>query len=652
MLSLVMLSALAAQPPSPAAASDAAQVFPSRVELVAAELIVVDGDGRPVRDLGPSDFRLQVEGRPRQVVTAEYVPLAQEPDEAPPSGDPGFTTNEATRPGRLVLLVVDASNIEMGKGRDEIEAAVRALDRLGPTDRVGLLTIPTSGPREEFTTEHERIRAALAKVVGRGLRTRRRLALVEALSASEPARNVMDEERWKEAIQRECGEPPDEACVAQLAAEAWQIASEYQETSLTSRAVLISAFEALRPVEGQKVVILVTQGLGFPEMGAQPGSAGLELRRIAAPAVAARVAFYVVPVRASAAFVGTIPLHLVDEDRRLHVSGLEMLAADTGAAILRGEPEHTFERVLRETSGYYRLGFEPEADDRNGKARKLRVSVTRKGTVVRARPTEVLRSVATPSQAKGDLIAALRSPTLATDLPVRVATWSLAATAPGMVRLLIGAEIGAEAEPRGLAVGYVLLDPKGKVAASASQPLRDDAQTAAGPLPYSASATVAPGPYTLRLAVRDGRGRLGSVDHHVEAGLVKAGAFALSDLLLGRVPEPGRTFRPAVVPEASGDAMVVRGEIYGEEGAALDAATATLEVVSSDTGAPVRSSAAPLLTASAPGRRVVQTLVPLAGLAPGHYLARVVVAAAGMPKCAVVRPFRVTSTHSEGPVLP
>ncbi len=604
------------------------QVFPSRVELVAVELIVVDGDGRPVRDLRPSDFELKVEGRPRRVVSAEFVPVALEPEARPATSDPGFTSNEQARPGRLVLLVVDTANIELFSGRDTMQGASRALGRLGPSDRVGLVTIPTDGPREEFTTDHERIAKALKQVVGQGTLVGKRASLSAALDAagSSPA--------------------PGDAMAQAGDTENWLLRLEYESVSSRSRAVIKAAFDALRPLPGQKVLILVSQGLGFPEALEHPGVGGVELRELVAAANAARVAFYVVPVGARSplpSIESDLDVTTLAMDRRLHFSGIEMLAADTGGAILRGEPEHAFERVLRETSGYYRLGFEPEADDRNGKARKLRVSVTRKGTVVRARPTEVLRSIATPSQTKGDLIAALRSPTLATDLPVRVATWSLAATEPGMVRLLIGAEIGAEAEPRGLAVGYVLLDPKGKVAASASQPLRDDAQPAAGPLPYSASATVAPGPYTLRLAVRDGRGRLGSVDHHVEAGLVKAGAFALSDLLLGRVPEPGRTFRPAVVPEASGEALVVRGEIYGEEGAALDAATATLEVVSSDTGASVRSSSARLVAGGARGRRIMQTPLPHEGLAPGHYLARVVVAAAGTPKGAVVRPFRVVA---------
>jgi len=117
-------------------------------------------------------------------------------------------------------------------------------------------------------------------------------------------------------------------------------------------------------------------------------------------------------------------------DRQLHFSGLESLAADTGGAVLRGEPERAFERVLRETSGYYRLGFEPEGNDRDGQARELRVSVTRKGAVVRARPSDVFRPAASPRETSGDLVTALRSPTLAMDIPVRVATGRLRLPSP------------------------------------------------------------------------------------------------------------------------------------------------------------------------------------------------------------------------------
>ena len=605
----------------------------------------MDGSGRPARDLAPADFRVEVAGQPRRVVSAEFVPVGQEPDEPSAASDQGFTTNETARPGRLVLLVVDTANIAIGKGRDEIAAASRMLDRLGATDRVGLLTIPSSGPREEFTTDRERIRAALANVVGRGRTSGKSLSLVEALSCSEDE-GVTSKERCAQAIQRECGQQSragtSRRASQQLRNEAAQLANEYRQTSSTSRAILQSTFEALRQVEGQKVVVLVSQGLGFSEVGAQPGGGGLELRQLASAAAAARVAFYVVfvdPRSALPSIDSDLTAEAVQQDRALLSWGLESLAVEARGAVLRGEPERAFDRVLRETSGYYRLGFEPEGDDRDGKARKLRVTVERPGLVVRSRPSVAFQPGSPERETTGDLVAALRSPTLATGLPLRVATWSLTGDEPGMVKLLIGAEIAGQAQAQGLTVGYVLHDASGKVVASASQAMLEET-LASPPIPYSASVTVAPGPYELRLAVRDGRGRLGSVEHHVEAGLVRVGPLAISDLLLGRAPERGKAFRPAVVPEATGRDLLVYGEISGEKDV-LDSATALLEVVSGDSGASLVTTSARLVRADGPGRRVVQGSVRLEGLAPGPYLARVVVASGGIPRGAIVRPFRV-----------
>jgi hypothetical protein len=455
----------------------------------------------------------------------------------------------------------------------------------------------------------------------------------------------LDAERCREAIERECGAGPSRSpsCVARLREEAFQVASEYERTSSMSRSLLKAAFETLRPIEGQKVLILVSQGLGFPEMGALTGSGGHELRELVSAAATSGVSFYVVPPAPEAAVSAetSLPARAFEEDRRLHEWGLESLAVETHGAFVREVPERAFERVLRETTGYYRLGFEPEGNDRDGKARKVEVKVTRPGLVVRARP---LASFAPPKSGrprKEALADALRAPTLATTIPLRVATWTLGTTEAGKVRLLVGAEIGGNAERQGLEVGYVLLDEKGKVAASASQPLLGEAREAADAIRYNASLAVPPGPYTLRLAVRDGRGRLGSVDHHVEAGLVRAGDFALSDLLLGPVPEAGQSFHAAVVPEAAGGDLLVHGEIWGEEGAGLDGASASFDVVSIETGASVRSSPVRLTGADRPGRRLVQVRLPLEDLSPGRYLARVVVAAAGVTRGAAVRPFRV-----------
>jgi VWFA-related protein len=626
-------------------------MFPSRVELVALELVVVDANGRPVRDLAPHEFRLEVEGGERRVATAEFIPVTEEPEEEEaPEPPAGYTTNERARPGRLVLLVVDTQNIAAGEGREALAAAGAMLDRLAPTDRVGLLTIPSSGPREEFTADRERIRAALGKVVGQGRFTGRRVSLVEAIACagSEPPAggSPMDAETCQQAIERECASA---ACAQDLREEAWRVANDYERISSMSRSLLMAAFETLRPIEGQKVVVLVSQGLGFPEMGARTGVGGFELNRLVAAASTARVSFYVVPAGGApmVSAASRVPFHVLDEDRRLHEWGLESLAVEAHGAFVRGEPSRAFERVLRETTGYYRLGFEPQGKDREGKTRKLKVSVTRPDLVVRARP---LASFAPPKSGrafKEALADALRAPTVATTLPLRVSTWTLGGTEAGKVRLLVGAEIGGEPERKGLEVGYVLLDAKGAVAASASQPMTGEGPAASGTVPYSVSVAVRPGAYRLRLAVRDGRGRLGSVDHPVEASLVRAGRLAISDLLIGRVPEAGKSFRPAVVPEAAGAALLVYGEIYGEEGAGLDAASALFDLVSSETGTPTGTIAVSLLPSDRPGRRLFQVRLALEGLAPGGYLARVAVGESGVAKGAVVRPLRVSPRRPE-----
>ena len=47
--------------------------FRSSVDLVTVDAAVHDGDGRPIATLGPGDFSLEVDGRPRPVVSAQFL---------------------------------------------------------------------------------------------------------------------------------------------------------------------------------------------------------------------------------------------------------------------------------------------------------------------------------------------------------------------------------------------------------------------------------------------------------------------------------------------------------------------------------------------------------------------------------------------------
>ena len=50
------------------------------------------------------------------------------------------------------------------------------------------------------------------------------------------------------------------------------------------------------------------------------------------------------------------------------------------------DPDFAFERLSAELSGYYLLGFEPEASDRDGRDHSISVSVNRPDVAIRARP--------------------------------------------------------------------------------------------------------------------------------------------------------------------------------------------------------------------------------------------------------------------------
>jgi VWFA-related protein len=608
-------------------------VFPSHVDVVALDVSVVDGNGKPVRDLAVGEFDLTVDGKPRRVVSAEFVPQTGGADEPAVVRAPShFSTNEGVVPGRLVLIAVDEANIPMGTGREFTRAAQQLLDHLGPADRVGLLTIPGPEPREEFTSDHSRIRAALGLVAGRGRYGSRRVSLTEAIAYDEQD----DFEKWNAALARECANA-DVGCVRDVEAEATRVAWEYREQSRRSLSILGSAFESLGRIAGQKVVVLVSQGLGLSDAGSRPGRVTSELRELAVTAAASRVSLFVVQVRPSpgAGLEGNLSASLLDDDRALHSQALETLAILSRGAVLRGDPAPAFARIAREISGYYLIGFEAEEKDRNGKAHNVKVRVRRPGVTVRTRTTVAFPVLGDPKEEERTLVASLRAPIPATAIPVRVATYALRGDRAGKVRLLISAEIGGPSTaPEGLAVAWVLLDSRGRVAASAVQRAEGEPGRE-GPIPFVANPIVEPGLYTLKVSARDAMGRQGSVEHAVKAALMTAGPLELSDLMLGVPPGPGKGMRPGFGLETVGGVLVAHLELYGEP----SAVDVSFEVARGEDAPSLHAQPARIATVS--GRRIAQGVLQMAALAPGDYVARAVVFVSGQPMAGASHAFRV-----------
>ena len=113
-----------------------------------------------------TEFELKVDGKPRGIVSVQFLPqLAEPPRPAPAGGFAAFSTNERVEAGRLVLIAIDQNTISQGRGRPVFMSTTELLDRLAPEDRVGVIAFP-QGPRLEFTTDRKAVDDTLQHVVG------------------------------------------------------------------------------------------------------------------------------------------------------------------------------------------------------------------------------------------------------------------------------------------------------------------------------------------------------------------------------------------------------------------------------------------------------------------------------------------------------
>jgi hypothetical protein len=434
--------------------------------------------------------------------------------------------------------------------------------------------------------------------------------------------------------------PGDQSCPDELEAEARHVHVEYQAQSMRSVQQLRVTFQGLASVSGSKVMVLVTQGLGLPGAGTRSASTP-ELQQLAAAARAARVSFFVVlidPPLMSAETNGQIGPQQLMEDRDLHARALDYVADAARGEVLRGMPEPAFERIAREISGHYQLGVEPEERDRDGKEHEVQVKLRRPRLTVRVARDVTIPKPGVVQDERAQLVALLRSPQWATELPLRTATWVLKDMATGKLRLYVETDTAAGRAPAAASVAYLLLDDKGKPRGTALLSRSPDG--AAG----TASLSAEPGQYTLRTAARDARGRLGSLLHPVPAALQSVDGVEMSDLLLGPAPEPGKGFRPAPDPTLSApdESLGAHLELYAEP-AQLDPLSVWLDVVRADTAAVARSVRAQIGATAQPGRRVAQGMIRASGLAPGDYVARAKVFNGDRELAAVDRPFRVAA---------
>ncbi len=644
---LLALALIAQQPQT------ATPKFKSSLDLVRVDVNVIDGKGQPIRDLSAADFEVRVDGRRRQIVTAQFVPVGGGPDRLPVAASSDYSSNVEAVGGRLIMLVVDRSSIGPGRGKAAFEAASRFVGGLNRADRVALASIP-EGPQIDFTAEHSLVRNKLQEIDGTALPNQgpRAIGVSEALAFERDDNFTMDR-----VIERECGALPTEmrgfagggelkVCMNQVYSEASLVASDARNRAQESVIGLEALIKRLPPSSTPKVLVYISEGMVLDRERAQ-------LSWLGPRAAAAHVTVYALHLmQAETDASRARPAASYTADRILEEDGLALMAGATRGDVFRimGNSEFAFQRLSLELSGYYLLGFEAEAGDRNGRPHAIKVDVKRRGATVRSRREFTIDPVAATDTANAEIIAVLRDPLPATDIPIKVATYSFQDPGSSKLRLLVAAEIDRSVNTQGqVSVGYVLVDFQNKLAGSQidtapSPSLRTDEGGDGGTQRYFSTIVADPGKYTLKLVAVDDAGRRGSVERVVNAGLAKAGPINATDLLVaGAAPDGGNApLAPSVSANVTGDTLHGYLELFADAPEPLEMTSVTMEVAATHDSPPLQQTSVPLRKTEDDARcRIVGAKLNIGKLPPGEYVARAVIAVAGRRVGQVVRPFRI-----------
>jgi VWFA-related protein len=639
---IVLSDASAQQPPAPG--QDAAQpVFRTRVELLAVDVSVVDSDGRPVAALRPSDFMVTVGGKRANVVRAEFIDFTQMPAAA--SAELSDSTSNQAEAGvaepRTILLLADDDAFNPGEGKAVFMRLADEVERLFPRDPVGFLALSGRVKAVEFTTDRKPITDALRRLVGGRVSgaaaTLVRVGVGEALEIIQQR----DPIALEQAIGRECAGMVDqqlEACKFDVEQEARTVAEEAQRQSDQTMMALSRALDTMAALPGTKYVLFVSPGFA---VGQSP-SLAVSLGRRAAQAGVRLHAFFV-ERNVMDASVDRISTRAHD-DSRLMAEGLELAVDAAGGAVHRiiGDARNAIDRVRRELSGMYRLGVELNASEADGKTRTIEVKVNRKGAVTRSYRQIVAPVSTTGLPAVERLKRALQSPLVEREIGIRVATF-LFRDDEGGGRVMVSAE--ADADAKGLRAAFVVRDSRGKPEVAGELDTKAVLTGNDGPPQLLFIAPVGPGDHTVKLALVDAEGRVGSVTRTIAVTAGIPDTLALGDVLV--LPEGQQVTRArpsARIAQGSRQASVYF-EMYG--GAkAPEKAGVQLEVADTPEGpALVSSKASVALTRRGKVTRATgQLKFSPAALPPGRYFARLRVD--GVEKGEAVRGFTVVAGTS------
>jgi VWFA-related protein len=479
-----------------AQAPPARPTFPSQVELITVDAVVLDAGGRPMPGLTRDDFVVKEDGRVQEIASFEAFVL--EPPDAP-AEPPAVASNEPTGRsgnGRAFAILLDDVRLAPERAAAASSAVASFLDR---SVRDGdLVTLRSASGDLSWSARVpegvEDLLAVLSRLKGKYKAPQSVDSMTEyeafqianredspsksatgpniagAASGRAPGQPVGDDpaipgtglgstkervkKRWLDALV--C---MPIYCDSVVRARAMEIDAERKSRLRATLQAVRRELAALALERGRKSLLLVSEG--FLE------DYSSDLREVEAASREANTAVYFVDARGLVAQPGfgsvseptgfTLPdpreqSAMGFEGSALATAGAQTLADVTGGFSVRNTNDIAagMERIARESRVFYLLGFYPPPGKSAREWRKLSVEVNRPGLTVRARRGYTLRAEAAARPARrrdhkaepdAVVVAALDSAADSAAIPLRAMAYVLEPRPRDTVHVLVAAEL-------------------------------------------------------------------------------------------------------------------------------------------------------------------------------------------------------------------
>jgi VWFA-related protein len=564
MASGVVLVAIAAPQQTPP--QEPPPTFRAGVDVIQMDVSVLDKDRRPVHGLTARNFKVVENGKVQQIVTVTPIEAA---DRDPPrSARMRYVSNDvamndladALGDGRLFAIVFDDRYLP-GDDTDILvrtrEAARHAIEQMGPSDMAAVVYSQEAGKTQDFTSDREKLLAAIDRF------------------GPKPPAYVGPTPLWN---------PPPEGDMQRFSSLLMRSQCAREEPSIPTLEAVVARMASVAKRRKSLLFLSIGVPLTFGGRGCNLTLSEM-MKDVFRRAQAANVNIHTVDPTGYDGYVDYIRTHPVRRGlemgmpanrrvpglaqlggyvRFLHEFLLNTAESTGGRAIIDTDAIQTgIEEIFDEDGSFYLLGYQSTNGSPDGRFRKVEVSVDRPGLTVRTRTGYWARTKDAaanagdrPADAARDLAMAGMEGGVGLALRATVAAIGAPRTPGGLIDVAVALSVRLPplrtATAETLTLTRNIYDANGRASPPEQEVVRLTVQPGGGDeVRYEVlrRLALAPGRYQVRYSARSAvMDRIGTVYADLEVPDVARAPLSLSNIVLGRQPDPGAARDDVLAP--------------------------------------------------------------------------------------------------------